>query len=277
MARLRYPKAETHDYRLVGTGCIALADAAFSVGTDNIVGGYAFKITGYNAGLRQLTLDAATVMGCFGAGMDIYIAPTQVGDANTQKFKIVTINEADKKLTLDEALAGNPVISPESPAAGVAGYLRGATAFSSGYRCIAVGKYSYAGGNQTAALRAGQSVWGRFNLPDTHGADGNADGYYCSIWGNGASGARSNAAALTWDGHIVSSAAAAPADDELWPDSFAAYMDNGIPKCKHKDAEGVVRITTLTGDDGIKTDLNGSGDRWEIVVENGIQALRKIV
>lgn len=276
MARLRFPKAETHDYRLVGTGCIALADAAFSVGTDNIVGGYAFKIISYASAQKRLTLDADTVMGCFGVGMDIYIAPTQVGDANTQKFRIVAVNEADKKLTLDEALAGNPVISPESPAAGVAGYLRGATAFSSGYRSIAVGKYSYAGGNQTVALRAGQSVWGRFNLPDTHGADGNADGYYCSIWGNGASGARSNAAALTWGGHIVSSAAAAPADDELWPGSFAAYMDNGVPKCKHKDAEGNVSITTLTGSDGIITDLNGGGNRYRIVVENGIPAAQLV-
>ena len=276
MTRLRFPKAETHDYRLVGTGCIALADAAFSVGTDNIVGGYAFKIIGYASAQRRLTLDADTVMGCFGVGMDIYIAPTQVGDANTQKFKIVAVNEADRKLTLDEALAGNPVISPESPAAGVAGYLRGATAFSSGYRSIAVGKYSYTGGNQTVALRASQSAWGRFNLPDTHGADGNADGFYVSIWGNGTSGARSNAAAFTWNGHIVSSAKVAPADDELWPDSFAVYMDSGVPKCKHKDAEGNVSITSLVGGDGVLTDLDNSGNRYRVVVNGGVLAIQPL-
>ena len=247
MTKLKFPKASAHDYRLTGTGCIVLSDSAFSVGADNIVGGYGFKITGYNAEERTLTLDQDTSMFRFTPGQNIYIAAFQADAKSPQWVKIIEVDELAKILTLEDALqfGGNVVISPSTPASGMVEHLRGTTAFAAGYRNIVAGAYSYAGGLQNIALRACQDVHGRYNLPDNHGADGNADGFYISIYGNGTSESRANAAALTWSGHLISGATIAPADGALWNGSFALYDDAGTLKLKRKTADGTISIITV--------------------------------
>lgn len=261
MSKLKFSRASVHDYRLVGTGCIVLSDAAFSVGADNIVGGYGFKIIGYDPEQRLLTLEPNIGMGKFAPGQNIYIAPSQADAKSPQIAKIVEVDEQAKTLTLDDELqfAGNVVISPESPAAGMVEYLRGTTSFATGFRNIATGAYSYAGGLQNIALRVCQDVRGRYNQPDNYGADGNADGHYISIWGNGTSGNRSNAAALTWGGHIISSATAAPADGQLWNGSFSIFDDAGTLKFKRKAANGSVSTITVGTGGGDPGEHNHDG------------------
>lgn len=66
------------------------------------------------------------------------------------------------------------------------------------------GDYSHTEGVNTIASRAGQHVFGKYNIADVEGADTTAYGKYVEIVGNGsADNARSNARTLDWDGNEV--------------------------------------------------------------------------
>ncbi|MHB9139799.1 MAG: LamG domain-containing protein, partial [Victivallaceae bacterium] len=104
-----------------------------------------------------------------------------------------------------------------------------------------------ASGENTVAQRKNQITIGKYNILDTTGADGSAQGQYMIIGGNGASGALSNAFAIDWMGRMISSGVSYVEDAALWNNSYCLYLDSGALKYKHKDNSGTVTINTVGG------------------------------
>ena len=77
----------------------------------------------------------------------------------------------------------------------------GEAAHAEGSETIASGANSHAEGTGTIASRWAQHTFGRFNIEDTTGQDGDSAGEFVEIVGNGTRNARSNARTLDWSGN----------------------------------------------------------------------------
>ncbi|MDD5697667.1 MAG: hypothetical protein PHH77_03535 [Victivallaceae bacterium] len=188
---IKYGNAIANDYRLIGVGCIVLSDFCISVGTSNIVGGYAFKAIDYNAETRELTLADGTDMDKFQVDYHAYLAGGSDDDNSPHEVTIIGVDPETRKLTLASDLVMTGAgISPDSPAIGaIRDASREATAFSSGDFNLITGEYSTGGGTLNVESGLGNRVHGVMNrltgnMSDIDGSNNIGDGDNLSIKGN---------------------------------------------------------------------------------------------
>ena len=179
MSKIKFPDAMANEYRMIGVGCKVLSNFCISVGTNNIVGGYGFKIIGYDQETRKLTVAAGTEMGKFAVDYRLFIATHPDDDNSPHQVKIIAVDAANHTLTLASDLvmtAGE--ITPENPAIGaIQDPQREATTFASGDFNFNPGEYSTAEGTLNVLLGLGSSVKGVLNWlsGDMSSVDGNSN------------------------------------------------------------------------------------------------------
>jgi hypothetical protein len=132
-----------------------------------------------------------------------------------------------------------------SRAGGVLTVASGDMAITEGYKTSANAKASRAQGHHTVAASAFQEAAGEYNLVDEGGSVLDR-GWWVKVWGNGSEAAASNAAALNWNGALISSANAAPVDAEMWNSSWSLFDDAGTLKVKRKAGDGNVTVGAVS-------------------------------